>query len=101
MAIGSFKLEKLSMLHVPFLFIVRHGSRKALLKAKLGGWFVRWQQQKRKCLMGWAKAGERSKTSPMQLAFAWSFPRDLSAAPAERKREPILAVVAVGDAEEC
>jgi hypothetical protein len=35
MAIGSFKLEKLSILHVPFLFMARHGSRKALLKAKL------------------------------------------------------------------
>jgi hypothetical protein len=31
MAIGSFKLDKLLMLHVPFLILFRHGSQKALL----------------------------------------------------------------------
>jgi hypothetical protein len=46
MVIGSFKLDKLIVLHVPSLFLARHGSKRALLKAKLGGWFVRWQQQK-------------------------------------------------------
>jgi hypothetical protein len=50
MAIGSFKLDKLLILHVPFLFMVRHGSRKALLKAKLGGWFVLVATRKKKAL---------------------------------------------------
>ena len=45
-----FKLDKLFIFHVPFLIIFRHGSQKSLLKAKLGGGCVRWQQQKRKCL---------------------------------------------------
>jgi hypothetical protein len=51
MANLSFKLDQLLTLPIPFLIIIfRHGSQKALLKAKLGGGCVRWQQQKRKCL---------------------------------------------------
>jgi hypothetical protein len=47
MAFLSFKLDKLFILPIPFLIMFSHGSsQEALLKAKLGGWFVRWQQQK-------------------------------------------------------
>jgi hypothetical protein len=37
MARLSFKLDKLLMFHIPSLIMFRHGSQKALLKAKLGG----------------------------------------------------------------
>jgi hypothetical protein len=37
MALLLLKLDKLQTLHVPFLILFRHGSQKALLKAKVGG----------------------------------------------------------------
>jgi hypothetical protein len=79
MALLLLKLDKLFVLPIPFLFILRHGSRKALLKAKLGGWFVSVATRKKKVTDEWKKLARDLKllqcNSHLYGVFFEIFPR--------------------------